>query len=93
MAALAIQHGGKISSPNGYSLDVKGEVGKRIVADFCIGTAGPSPIGIFLEIFAFNFASERCFSIDLLSWIRICRVAIGGYRYAKQQTEELLVDA
>jgi hypothetical protein len=34
MAALAIQHGGKISSPNGYSLDVKGEVGKRIVADW-----------------------------------------------------------
>ncbi len=69
MTALAIQHGGKISSPNGYSLGVKGDVGKRIAADFCIRTAGPSPIGIFSEIFAFNFTSERCFSVALLSWM------------------------
>ena len=30
MTALAIQHGGKISCPNSYSLGVKGDVGKRI---------------------------------------------------------------
>jgi hypothetical protein len=78
MTALAIQHGGKISSPNGHSLCIKGEVGKGVAADFCIGTAGPSAIGIFSEILAFYFASERCFSLALLS--RICRVEVCGHR-------------
>ena len=36
MAALAIQYGYKISSPNGHSLTFKSEVGKWIAADFRI---------------------------------------------------------
>ena len=89
MTALAIQYGCKISSPNGNSLTFKSEVGKGITADFRIGTTAPSAIWIFSEIFALNLASERCFSLALLSWISICKAEIGGHSKVNQQTEDI----
>jgi hypothetical protein len=93
MTALAIQYGCKISSPNGHALLSESEVGKGIAADFHIGAAGPSAIWIFSEIFAFNLARERCFSLALLSRISVCRAEIGGKSKVNQQTEDVFVGA
>jgi hypothetical protein len=79
-----IQYGCKVSSPNGHSLTFESEAGKGIIADFRIGTAGPSAIWIFSEIFALNLASKRCFSLALLSWISIRRAEIGGHSKVNQ---------
>jgi hypothetical protein len=84
VTALAIQYGCKISSPDGHSLPSESEVGKGIAADFYIGTTGPSAIWIFSEIFALDLASERCFSLALLSWISICRAEKGGHGKVNQ---------
>jgi hypothetical protein len=89
MTALAIQYGCKVSSPDGHPLAFKSEVGKGIVADFHIGTTGPSTIWIFSKIFALYLAGERCFSFAFLSWVSICRAEIGGHSKVNRQTEDI----